>query len=162
MSNRDPHMGSSPFEEITFRDKVDDDFCRAITEAYRDSNMRVVLQADHYVARIPENVHARYPMPKTYQQVMLAPPDSEGILLDGKIKGARMVPFNEYVSEDGYGEFYDNVGEFNYTYRPYAVLSDVVTIPIGDEQELFVTDVDEEIWVPIEIKNMTLYQPAQL
>jgi hypothetical protein len=150
MSNRDPHLGASDHREISLEGEVDDDFCAMMTEAYHGGEYRVVLQVAHFFAKESGLYNDG---PDRYEKIYIADPMGDGLLLDGRMHGARMMPL-KYEDEDGYIEFH---------YVPHAILSDVSILARHEtEPAQPLADEDEKLLVPIESlsDSITLYLPT--
>lgn len=150
MENMQP--GSYIYENISLRqgedqEGIDDEWCAMITEAYREKNYRTVLQAAHFYVRDYGDCNRPVKAIK-YEEVLLADPDGEGLILDGRLVGARLLPFRK-TNEDGV-EYWQKI--------PYAIMSDVAVLAMNETEapEPLTDDPGECLLVPLTHSGNTL------
>ena len=150
MADLIPHR-SGVYEDIYFPPDLDEDWCSMFIQAHHRGDLRVVLQSPYYYAK-QSDYSCRMPSSRTqYEKVLVADPDSEGLLFDGRIHGARMMPVS-IESDDG------RVQRYNV---PHAIMTEVVHLtkyeteaprPVSD-------DMSERLFIPLVsiFGSVTLY-----
>ena len=111
-------------------------YCDALTHTYGPENLRIMLQANYYIAPSDEPDfyrHSARPKPKRYEKVPVDYPSSDGVMIDGLFVGATII---EVKNDDFYYS----------TEVPHAILQDAKLV----EFDITLTEYPEEkIMVPM-------------
>ena len=136
---------NSIYEHVSLRqgedeDGVDDEWCAMVTEAYRDGKYRAIVQATHFYARDYGTCNKRAKS-KGYEKVELSDEHRDGLVVDGRILGARMLPILK-TRKNG-SHYWQNV--------PYAILTDVsvVAMNAAEDDQRLTSNADEPLLVPL-------------
>ncbi len=71
--------------------EISREFCDALTECYGPEKLRLMLQAQYFVAEVERMSCRQKRYPQKFEKVWLTDPDGEGMTIDGVFVGATLL-----------------------------------------------------------------------